>query len=67
VNLTLCSFLKFLHVLLLAVVAVGFNTSYGIWLACAAKEPEHAPHFLRVSRSSTIGSRTRAYELLLML
>ncbi|MGH2788726.1 MAG: hypothetical protein ACRDJV_12630 [Actinomycetota bacterium] len=40
-NLTLYSFLKFLHVLL-AGVAVGFNASYGIWLARVAKEPEHA-------------------------
>ena len=33
-------FVKFLHVLL-AIVAVGFNATYGIWLARAAKEPEH--------------------------
>src|SRR5665809_145231 len=41
VNLTLYSLLKFLHVLL-AVVAVGFTASYGIWLARAAREPEHS-------------------------
>ena len=38
--MSLYSVLKFFHVLL-AIVAVGFNASYGIWLARAAKEPEH--------------------------
>ena len=37
-DLTLYSFLKFLHVLL-AVLAVGFNASYGVWLSRVAKEP----------------------------
>ena len=32
-------FLKFIHVLL-AIVAVGFNASYGLWLARAAKAPQ---------------------------
>ena len=30
---------KFIHVLL-AIIAVGFNASYGIWLARAAKAPQ---------------------------
>ena len=30
--------LKFLHVVL-AIVAVGFNASYGVWLARSAREP----------------------------
>jgi uncharacterized membrane protein len=32
-------FVKFIHVLL-AIVAVGFNASYGIWLARAASAPQ---------------------------
>jgi uncharacterized membrane protein len=66
VNLTLYSFLKFLHVLL-AVVAVGFNASYGIWLARVAKEPEHAPHVLRGIKILDDRFANPAYALLLVL
>jgi uncharacterized membrane protein len=66
VNLTLYSFLKFLHVLM-AVVAVGFNASYGIWLARAAKEPEHAPHVLRGIKVLDDRFANPAYALLLVL
>jgi uncharacterized membrane protein len=38
--------LKALHILL-AIVAVGFNISYGIWQARASREPEHMGHVLR--------------------
>ena len=38
--------LKTLHILF-AIVAVGFNISYGIWLFRAAREPEHAGWALR--------------------
>lgn len=38
--------LKFVHVLL-AIIAVGFNASYGIWIARAAKTPEHLGPTLR--------------------
>ena len=38
--------LKVLHILF-AIVAVGFNVSYGIWLFRAAREPEHAGWALR--------------------
>ena len=31
---------KFLHVLM-AIIAVGFNASYAIWISHASKEPEH--------------------------
>ena len=65
-NLTLYSFLKFLHVLM-AVVAVGFNASYGIWLARAAREPEHAAHVLRGIRFLDDRFATPAYVLLLVL
>jgi uncharacterized membrane protein len=32
--------LKFVHILM-AILAVGFNASYGVWLARAARDPEH--------------------------
>ena len=38
--------LKALHVLL-AIVAVGFNMSYGIWQARASREPQHMGYALR--------------------
>ncbi len=38
--------IKWIHILM-AIVAVGFNASYGIWLARAAREPEHQLHVLR--------------------
>jgi uncharacterized membrane protein len=66
VNLTLYSILKFLHVLL-AIVAVGFNASYGIWLARAAKEPEHAQHVLRGIKILDDRFANPAYALLLLL
>lgn len=37
---------KVIHIAL-AIVAVGFNISYGIWQARAAREPEHMGHVLR--------------------
>jgi uncharacterized membrane protein len=66
VNLTLYSFLKFLHVLM-SVVAVGFNASYGIWLARLAKEPEHASHVLRGIKFLDDRFANPAYALLLIL
>ena len=38
--------LKTLHILF-AIVAVGFNISYGIWQARAARDPQHLGHVLR--------------------
>lgn len=38
--------LKALHILL-AIVAVGLNISYGIWQARAAREPQHMGYALR--------------------
>lgn len=38
--------LKVLHILL-AIVAVGLNVSYGIWQARAAREPDHMGYALR--------------------
>ena len=65
-DLTLYSFLKFLHVLL-AVVAVGFNASYGIWLSRLTKAPEHAPHVLRGIKVLDDRFANPAYALLLIL
>ena len=44
--MTWYEFFKFLHVFM-AIIAVGFNASYAIWLARAAKEPEHEGYALR--------------------
>jgi uncharacterized membrane protein len=38
--------LKTLHIVF-AIVAVGFNVSYGIWQARAAREPQHMGYALR--------------------
>jgi uncharacterized membrane protein len=43
---TFDSTVKFVHVLL-AIVAVGSNLSYGIWLAGAGQAPAHDAHTLR--------------------
>jgi uncharacterized membrane protein len=37
---------KFLHILT-AIIAVGFNASYGVLLTRAAREPEHQLHVVR--------------------
>jgi uncharacterized membrane protein len=37
--------LKFLHVLL-AIIAVGFNATYGVWLARVAREPSATQSFV---------------------
>lgn len=58
-------FLKFLHVLL-AIVAVGFNASYGIWIARTAREPEHTGHVLRGIKVLDDRFANPAYALLLV-
>jgi uncharacterized membrane protein len=58
--------LKFLHVLL-AIVAVGFNASYFVWLARAAQEPEHALYALRGIKTLDDRFANPAYALLLVL
>lgn len=58
-------FLKFLHVLL-AIVAVGFNASYGIWIARTAREPEHVGHVLRGIKVLDDRFANPAYALLLV-
>jgi hypothetical protein len=58
--------LEFLHVLL-AIIAIGFNASYPIWIARARREPEHALYALKGIK--TLGDRfaNPAYALLLAL
>jgi len=63
--MSLYTFLKFLHVLL-AIVAVGFNASYGIWLARAARAPDHALHVLRGIKFLDDRFANPAYALLLV-
>jgi uncharacterized membrane protein len=63
--LTTYTFFKFLHVLL-AIVAVGFNASYGIWLGRAAREPEHQAHVLRGIKVLDDRFANPAYGLLLV-
>jgi uncharacterized membrane protein len=58
--------LKFLHVLL-AIVAVGFNASYPIWLSRAQREPEHALHVLRGIKTLDDRFANPAYALLFVL
>ena len=59
------TFLKFLHVLL-AIIAVGFNASYGVWIARAAREPAHLPHVLRGIKTLDDRFANPAYALLLV-
>ena len=56
---------KFFHVLF-AIIAVGINASYGIWLARSAKEPEHEPHVLRTVKFLDDRIANPAYALLLI-
>lgn len=59
------TFIKALHVLL-AIIAVGFNASYGIWLGRAAKEPDHELHVLRTIKVLDDRFANPAYALLLI-
>ena len=57
--------LKFFHVLL-AIVAVGFNASYAIWLARAARAPEHEAFVLHGVKFLDDRIANPAYALLLV-
>jgi len=57
--------LKFIHILL-AIVAVGFNASYGIWLARAATNPAAAPLLLRGVKLMDDRFANPAYAFLLI-
>jgi uncharacterized membrane protein len=56
---------KFLHILM-AIIAVGFNISYGIWLSRAAREDQHALHVLRGIKVLDDRFANPAYALLLV-
>ncbi|MDP9281673.1 MAG: DUF2269 domain-containing protein [Chloroflexota bacterium] len=59
-------FVKFIHALL-AIVAVGFNASYGIWLARAANAPQATQsHVLRTIKFLDDRFANPAYGLLLI-
>jgi uncharacterized membrane protein len=57
--------LKFFHVMLV-IIAVGFNASYGIWFARVAKEPEHTGHVLRGVKFLDDRFANPAYALILV-
>lgn len=57
--------LKFLHILF-AIIAVGFNASYGIWVARAAREPAHLSHVLQGIRILDHRFANPCYALLLI-
>jgi hypothetical protein len=54
----LYSWLKFIHVFL-AIGAVGFNASYGVWLSRSVRDPEHELNVLKGIKVSMIASPTR--------
>lgn len=56
--------LKLMHIFL-AIVAVGFNISYGIWIARAARDPEHELFALRGIKTLDDRFANPAYALLL--
>jgi uncharacterized membrane protein len=58
--------LKFVHVLL-AIIAIGFNASYPIWLTRARSDPEHALYVLRGIKVLDDRFANPAYALLLVL
>src|SRR2546427_10091846 len=56
---------KFVHILL-AITAVGFNASYGIWTGRAARSPEHLGFALRGGKFMDDRVANPAYGLLLL-
>lgn len=54
---------KFLHVTL-AIIAVGFNASYGIWIARSARDPEHVGFAMRTIKFIDDRFANPAYGLL---
>ncbi|MDR7419736.1 MAG: DUF2269 family protein [Armatimonadota bacterium] len=63
--MTFYTVLKFLHVLL-AIVAVGANVTYGIWIGRAARDPRHLAFTLRGVKVLDDRVATPAYVLLLL-
>lgn len=56
---------KWAHVLF-AIVAVGFNATYGVLIARASREPQHLPHVLRTVKVMDDRFANPAYALLLV-
>ncbi len=56
---------KLVHIVL-AIVAIGFNASYGVWLTRARREPEHLGHVLRGIKMLDDRFANPAYALLLV-
>ncbi|HEX2025165.1 MAG TPA: DUF2269 family protein [Actinomycetota bacterium] len=56
---------KYLHILF-AIIAVGFNATYGIWLARAARQPQHEGYVLRGVKVLDDRFANPAYGLLLV-
>ena len=57
--------IKFLHVAL-AIVAIGFNATYGIWLRRAARQPDHGLFVLQGIKTLDDRFANPAYALLLV-
>src|ERR671923_578098 len=57
--------LKFVHILL-AIIAVGFNASYGIWLSRLGQQPELSGFVLRGVKLMDDRFANPAYGLLLL-
>ena len=56
---------KFIHILL-AIIALGFNATYGVWLARAQQHPEHLDFALRGVKFLDDYFANPAYLLLLV-
>ena len=63
--ITTFTVVKFVHILM-AIIAVGFNASYGIWLGRAARNPEHESYVLRGIKVLDDRFANPAYGLLLV-
>ena len=61
----LYSYLKWLHVLS-AIIAVGANATYGIWLARASRDPDNLPFTLKGIKLLDDWIANPAYGLLLL-
>jgi uncharacterized membrane protein len=57
--------LKYVHILM-AIVAVGANATYGIWMARGAREPQHLSHVLNGVRFLDSRIANPAYGVLLI-
>jgi uncharacterized membrane protein len=65
IGVTLYTFLKFIHVLA-AIVAVGTNVTYGVWLARARRSPENELFALRGVKFLDDPVANPAYGVLLL-